>query len=86
MKPFSYLLLPFVWSSRNRTRRLDRGDLLRVALFGGIAVLVCAALFAGSFWLTSQLADYDELGDYLLRLGLSWLFLKIGRASCRERV
>ena len=75
MKPFSYLLLPFVWSSRNRTRRLDRGDLLRVALFGGIAVLVCAALFAGSFWLTSQLADYDELGDYLLRLGLSWLFL-----------
>ena len=37
--------------------------------------MVCAALFRGSFWLTSQLASYDELGDYLLRLGLSWLFL-----------
>ena len=75
MKPFFYQLLPVVWASRNRTRRCDRGDWLRVALFGGIAALVCAVLFAGSFWLTSQLADYDELGDYLLRLGLSWLFL-----------
>lgn len=75
MKPFFYQLLPFVWASRNRTRRCDRGDWLRVALFGGIAALVCAVLFAGSFWLTSQLTDYDELGDYLLRLGLSWLFL-----------
>ena len=34
-----------------------------------------AALFWGAFWLTWQLDDYDELGDYLLRLGLSWLFL-----------
>jgi hypothetical protein len=24
---------------------------------------------------TSQLAAYEEFGDYLLRLGLSWLFL-----------
>lgn len=75
MVAFPYLLLPSVWASRHRTRRCDRADLLRVALFGGIAVLVCAALFTGSFWLTSQLADYEELGDYLLRLGLSWLFL-----------
>src|SRR5207248_11696153 len=27
------------------------------------------------FWLTTQLLDYEELGDFLLRLGLSWLFL-----------
>ena len=27
------------------------------------------------FWLTWQLLDYEELGDYLIRLGLSWLFL-----------
>jgi ABC-2 type transport system permease protein len=67
--------MPFVWSSRNQLQRCDRGDLLRAALFGGIAVLVCAALFSGSFWLTSQLSAYEELGDYLLRLGLSWLFL-----------
>src|SRR5205823_4917120 len=33
------------------------------------------ALYLGSFWLTGQLADYEELGDYLLRIGLSWLFL-----------
>ena len=36
---------------------------------------MCAALFAGSFWLTTQLLDYEELGDFLLRIGLSWLFL-----------
>src|SRR6185295_2155368 len=34
-----------------------------------------AALYEGAFWLTSQLQAYAELGDYLLRLGLSWLFL-----------
>ena len=33
------------------------------------------AIFCGSFWLTWQLADFGELGDYLLRVGLSWLFL-----------
>ena len=31
----------------------------------------------GSFWLTWQLSQYAELGDYLLRLGLSWLFLTL---------
>jgi len=75
MVAFPYLLLPFVWSSRNRARRRRRGDLLRTALFSAVALLVCAALFAGSFWLTTELAQYEELGDYLLRLGLSWLFL-----------
>jgi ABC-2 type transport system permease protein len=32
-------------------------------------------LYEGSFWLTAHLGDYAELGDYLLRMGLSWLFL-----------
>ena len=75
MVAFPYLLLPLVWSSRNRARRRQRGDVLRAAMFSAIGLLVCAALFAGSFWLTTQLAQYEELGDYLLRLGLSWLFL-----------
>src|SRR5262245_64888959 len=44
-------------------------------LFGGVGVAVAAALFAGAFWLTWQLVQYEEFGDYLLRLGLSWLFL-----------
>ena len=73
--PFPYLLLPHVWSARNRARRRERGDLSRGVLFGGVALAVAFALFEGSFWLTGQLEDYAELGDYLLRLGLSWLFL-----------
>ena len=72
---FPYLLLPHIWSSRNRARRRERGDLMRGLLFGGVGLFVFAALFGGAFWLTWQLDDYDELGDYLLRLGLSWLFL-----------
>jgi len=72
---FPYLLLPALWSSRNRTRRRERGDLTRAVLFGGIALLVIGAIFWGAYWVTSQLADYAELGDYLVRLGLSWLFL-----------
>ena len=73
--PFPYLLAPAVWSSRNRARRRQRGDLTRTFLFGGIALGVGTVLCAGSYWLTCQLASYAELGDYLLRLGLSWLFL-----------
>jgi ABC-2 type transport system permease protein len=73
--PFPYLLVPSIWSSRNRLRRSGRADIVRAALFGGVAVLVCGALFEGSFWLTLQLDEYEELGDFLLRLGLSWLFL-----------
>jgi ABC-2 type transport system permease protein len=73
--PFSFLLLPDLWTSRNRVRRRERGDLLRAGLFGAIGVGVGAALFAGAFWVTQQLLAYAEFGDYLLRLGLSWLFL-----------
>src|SRR5215472_230713 len=72
---FPYLLLPSFWSSRNRARRRERGDLTRGVMFGAVGLLVCWALFHGAYWLTSQLESYDELGDYLLRLGVSWLFL-----------
>src|SRR4051812_9128862 len=72
---FPYLLLPHLWSSRNRVRRRERGDLTRALLFGGVGIGVFAALFSGAAWLTLQLRDYDELGDYLLRLGLSWIFM-----------
>jgi len=74
-QPFPYLLLPSFWASRNRARRRERGDFPRALLFGGVAIAVCAALYQGAFWLTGQLADYEQLGDYLLRIGLSWLFL-----------
>lgn len=74
-QPFPYLLLPVVWASRNRARRGQRGDLTRAVLFGAVGLLVFAAVLWGSFWITWQLSTYAELGDYLLRLGLSWLFL-----------
>jgi ABC-2 type transport system permease protein len=48
---------------------------VRALLFGTIGFVACAALFAGAFWLTLQLDAYEELGDFLLRLGLSWVFL-----------
>lgn len=73
--PFPFLLLPYWWSWRNRVRRREQGDFVRVGVFGGIGVLVCAAIFAGAYWLTAELSSYEEFGDYLLRLGLSWLFL-----------
>jgi ABC-2 type transport system permease protein len=72
---FPFLLLPAFWSARNRARRRERGDGLRAALFGGIGLFVSASIFGVVFWLTWQLLDYEELGEYLLRLGLSWLFL-----------
>ena len=72
---FPSLLLPHLWSSRNRAARREPGDLVRAALFGAVGLGVCAALFYGVYWLTSQLAAWDERGDYLLRLGLSWIFL-----------
>ncbi len=74
---FPYLLLPSFWSSRNRARRRERGDSLRMALFGCVGLAVLGALFGGSFWVTLQLDQYAELGDFLLRLGLSWLFLTL---------
>ncbi len=70
--PFPYLLLPSIWSSRNRLRRSGRADVVRAGVFGGVAVVVCAALFAGSFWLTSRLDEYEELGDFLLRRGFGY--------------
>ena len=72
---FPFLLLPHVWSSRNRARRRQKGDSLRAGLFGGVGIGVWGALFAAAYWLTTKLAVYEEFGDYLLRLGLSWLFL-----------
>ena len=68
-------MLPSLWASRNRARRREKGDLLRGILFGGIGLGVMGALFVGAFWLTWQAAQYAELGDYLIRIGLSWLFL-----------
>ena len=54
----------------------SRATALRAALFGGHRRRSSAlAIFAVVFWLTWQLLDYEELGDYLVRLGLSWLFL-----------
>ncbi len=75
VRAFPYLLLPHLLSSRNRASRRERGDFSRGLLFGGVAVAVCAVLFEASFWLTGHLEDYAELGDFLLRMGLSWLFL-----------
>jgi ABC-2 type transport system permease protein len=72
---FTYVLTPTFAAIRNRMRRRARGDGMRAALFGSIAVGVAACLFAAFFWLTWQALDYEELGEYLIRMGLSWLFL-----------
>jgi ABC-2 type transport system permease protein len=72
---FPWLLLPVFWSARNRARRREKGDSLRAGMFGGLGLGVAAAIFAIAFWLAWQLLDYEELGDYLVRLGLGWLFL-----------
>ena len=65
---------PRLSSDGGGARRRQRGDLLLAALFSAIAFL-CSPRFRGIILLTVQLAQYEELGDYLLRLGLSWLFL-----------
>jgi ABC-2 type transport system permease protein len=75
MVTFLYLLVPHLWASRNRIRRREGGDGLRGALFGSILLVVWGGLFWGASWLTGKLAAYAEFGDYLLRLGLSWVFL-----------
>ena len=72
---FPYLLVPLYLSARNRALRREPGDLARGALFGGIGLAVAGALFGIVFYLSWQLLDYEELGEYLVRLGLSWLFL-----------
>jgi len=74
-KGFPFLLLPTYLGSANRAKRREKGDGIRAVVFGAIAILVAFTLFAVSFWLTWQLTDYEELGEYLLRLGISWLFL-----------
>ena len=74
---FPYLLLPVLWGARNRARRREPGDAARGALFGTIVLLVAAVIFTAVRWLTVQLLDYEELGDYLLRLGLGWVFLTL---------
>ncbi len=72
---FPYLLLPSFWAARNRARHRERGDAIRATLFGAIGLVVALSIGAVSFWLTWQVLDYQELGEYLIRLGLSWLFL-----------
>jgi len=74
-KAFPYLLLPVFLSSRNQVRHRERGDSTRAALFALVALFVSFCLFGVVFYLTWQVLDYDELGQYLIRLGLSWLFL-----------
>jgi ABC-2 type transport system permease protein len=75
VRAFPFLLQPSLMASRNRAQRRERGDLMRALLFGGIGVAVGGLIFHASAWLAGQLTDYAELGEYLLRLGLSWLFL-----------
>lgn len=75
MTSAAWLFLPSLWATRNRVRRREAGDATRAALFAGIGLAVSLAIFAVVFWLTWQLLDYEELGEYLVRLGLSWLFL-----------
>ncbi len=67
-KGFPFLLLPTFLGAANRARRREKGDAIRTVVFGGIAIAVAVTLFAVSFWLTWQLTDYEELGEYLLRL------------------
>jgi ABC-2 type transport system permease protein len=74
-RPFPYLLLPSLWATRNRARRREQGDGARALAFGAIGFGVMSVLFYGAFWVTWQATQYEELGDYLLRIGLSWLFL-----------
>ena len=74
-RPFPYLLLPSWWAARNRATRREQGDTARAFVFAGIGTAVMGALFYGAFWVTYQAAQYAELGDYLIRIGLSWLFL-----------
>jgi ABC-2 type transport system permease protein len=72
---FTYLLTPVFRGALNRAARRERGDGFRAGVFGGISLGVAGVIFAVVFWLTWNLLDYEELGQYVLRLGLSWLFL-----------
>ena len=75
-QPFPYLLLPDALGGAQprpppRAGRRRRAARLRRPSASSWA----RAIFGVVFWLTWQLLDYAELGDYLIRLGLSWLFL-----------
>ncbi len=72
---FPYLLTPVFQATSNQVRRRERVDSARAGVFGTIAAGVAATIFAIVFWLTWHLLDYEELGDFLIRMGLSWLFL-----------
>jgi len=72
---FAYLLRPLALAARNRIARREHGDSLRALAFSGVGLVVALAIFAIVFWLTWQLLEYEDLGEYLVRLGLSWLFL-----------
>jgi len=74
-RPFPWLLTPVFAGVRNRARQREKGDSLRFALFGGLGLLVAGAVFGITAYLNALLLSYEELGDYLVRLGLSWLFL-----------
>jgi len=73
--PFTFVLSPVFRGAWNRARQREAGDTARAAIFGGISIAVALGIFGVVFWLTWQLLDYEELGQYLIRLGLSWLFL-----------
>ena len=75
VRAFPHLLAPSIWSARNRARRRERGDGMRAGFFGVVGLGVAGAIFGGAFWITQQLGGFADFGDYLLRLGLSWLFL-----------
>jgi ABC-2 type transport system permease protein len=74
---FPFLIQPTWRSALNRARRRERGDGIRASLFGTIGLAVALVIFGVVFWLVWRLLEYEELGEYLLRLGLSWLFLTL---------
>ena len=77
MQPFTYLLLPAYWSSRNRIRRSERADFARAWFFGGVALLVFASLFWGAYEQAGStlalFADrYVHLEAFGIKLYASW--------------
>lgn len=72
---FDFLLLPSFWAARNRARLRQKGDGLRATVFATLGLFVVCVLFGATFWLTWLMLGYDELGEHLVRMGLSWLFL-----------
>ena len=73
---FPYLLLPgLLGGAQPRAAARAGRRRARRALRRHRGSWSAASIFAIVFWLTWQLLDYEELGDYLIRLGLSWLFL-----------